>query len=88
MTNVLVEGGSQLFGSLFDAGAIDEVHIFIAPILAGGSGAPSPIAGEGIDKIASAMNLTDFQVIHSGEDLHVHGFVRKTDSPPVALGFL
>ena len=38
MTNVLVEGGSRLVGSLFDAGVIDEVHVFIAPKLAGGEG--------------------------------------------------
>ena len=46
MTNVLVEGGSQLLGSLFDAGEIDEVHVFIAPKLIGGPAAPLlPSAG-------------------------------------------
>ena len=30
MTNVLVEGGGQLLGSLFDARAVDEVHVFLA----------------------------------------------------------
>ena len=37
MTNVLVEGGGQLLGSLLDAGQIDEVHAFIAPKLIGGT---------------------------------------------------
>ena len=41
MTNVLIEGGGQLFGSLFDAGMIDEVHVFIAPKLAGETGPPA-----------------------------------------------
>ena len=57
MTNVLVEGGSRLLGSLFDARLIDEVHVFIAPKLAGGEAAPGPIGGRGIDKIAAAMAL-------------------------------
>ena len=39
MTNVLVEGGSRLFNSLFDIGAIDEVHVFTAP-KDGGDNAP------------------------------------------------
>ena len=30
-TNVLVEGGGHLLGSLLDARAIDEVHVFMAP---------------------------------------------------------
>ena len=47
LTNVLVEGGGQLLGSLFDARAIDEVHVFITPKLVGGASAPSPIAGAG-----------------------------------------
>src|SRR5262249_28998026 len=31
MTNVLVEGGSALLGSFFDAGLVDEAHVFVAP---------------------------------------------------------
>ena len=50
MTNVLVEGGGRLLGSLFDARLIDEVHVFIAPKLAGGESAPGPIAGQGVEK--------------------------------------
>ncbi len=44
MTNVLVEGGSQLLGSLWDARAIDEIYAFIAPKILGGAAhqAPSP----------------------------------------------
>ena len=36
MTNVLVEGGGALLGSLFDIDAVDEIHAFIAPIVVGG----------------------------------------------------
>ena len=40
MTNVLVEGGGRVLGSLLDARQIDEVHVFIAPKLVGGDAAP------------------------------------------------
>ncbi len=72
-TNVLVEGGSAVLGSFLDAGLIDEVHVFIAPVLAGGDRALSPIGGGGVDKIAEALRLTDMQVAYFDGDLYVHG---------------
>ena len=51
MTNVLVEGGSQILGAFFDARLIDEVHTFIAPKLVGGASALTPLAGYGMDSI-------------------------------------
>ena len=54
MTNVVVEGGSRLLGCLFDSQLVDEVHVFIAPKLAGGEASPGPVAGLGVEKIAAA----------------------------------
>ena len=76
-TNVLVEGGGRLTGSLFDARQIDEVHVFIAPKLLGGTWARTPIAGEGIADIAHALELEDPQVQCLGGDLYLHGRVRR-----------
>ncbi len=73
MTNVLVEGGSDLFGSLFDARQIDEVHIFIAPKLFGGKQARSPIRGAGVEQITSALALVNPIVQQVGDDIYVHG---------------
>lgn len=42
MTNVLVEGGSCLFNSLFGMYVIDEVHVFTAPKDAGGDTLAAP----------------------------------------------
>jgi diaminohydroxyphosphoribosylaminopyrimidine deaminase/5-amino-6-(5-phosphoribosylamino)uracil reductase len=77
MTNVLVEGGSKLLGALFDAGEIDEVHVFIAPKLIGGANAPSPIAGAGLDKIAAALSVSDIELRHVGEDVYLCGRVQR-----------
>ena len=54
MTNVLVEGGSRLLGSLLDARQIDEVHVFVAPKLFGGESAPAAIGGAGIAQLSGA----------------------------------
>jgi diaminohydroxyphosphoribosylaminopyrimidine deaminase/5-amino-6-(5-phosphoribosylamino)uracil reductase len=56
-TNVLVEGGARALGSFLDAGSFDEVHVFLAPKLAGGGDARTPAAGRGIGQIAEAVAL-------------------------------
>ena len=72
MTNVLVEGGAELLGSMFDALQIDELHVFIAPKLIGGD-SPSPLAGQGIDQLARAGQLRHVRVEQLGEDIYIAG---------------
>jgi diaminohydroxyphosphoribosylaminopyrimidine deaminase/5-amino-6-(5-phosphoribosylamino)uracil reductase len=84
MTNVLVEGGSCLLGSFWDAQAIDEVHVFIAPKLAGGAGAPSPLGGTGIHRMADAQALDEVRVEEVGDDIYVTGRLRQPNAPPLA----
>ena len=77
MTNVLVEGGSQVLGSLFDANAIDEVHAFVAPKLIGGQQSPTPLAGAGLSLISQAMQLENPRWQTIGDDLYIHGRVQR-----------
>jgi diaminohydroxyphosphoribosylaminopyrimidine deaminase/5-amino-6-(5-phosphoribosylamino)uracil reductase len=77
MTNVLVEGGSEVLGRLFDAGMIDEVHAFTAPKLCGGREAASPIGGHGVERMADALSLVDVQVQHVGPDFYLKGRIQK-----------
>jgi diaminohydroxyphosphoribosylaminopyrimidine deaminase/5-amino-6-(5-phosphoribosylamino)uracil reductase len=74
LTNVLVEGGAAVHGSFLDAGAIDEVHVFIAPRLAGGAAALTPMAGRGAAAIAAAVPLDRWDVQQIEGDLYVHGW--------------
>ena len=80
LTNVLVEGGARLLGAFLDAGQIDEVHAFIAPRLAGGADAMSPIAGTGVAKISHALRLVNVETALSGGDVYVRGDVREAAS--------
>ncbi|MBA2506536.1 MAG: bifunctional diaminohydroxyphosphoribosylaminopyrimidine deaminase/5-amino-6-(5-phosphoribosylamino)uracil reductase RibD [Thermoleophilaceae bacterium] len=54
--SLLLEGGPHLAGAFFDAGEIDELRAFIAPKVAGGRTAHSPVEGMGVEKIADAMS--------------------------------
>jgi diaminohydroxyphosphoribosylaminopyrimidine deaminase/5-amino-6-(5-phosphoribosylamino)uracil reductase len=74
MTNILVEGGAAVLGSFLDAAAIDEVHVFIAPRLAGGAEAKTPIGGRGVDRIAEALGLAECRVERVDKDIFVHGW--------------
>jgi diaminohydroxyphosphoribosylaminopyrimidine deaminase/5-amino-6-(5-phosphoribosylamino)uracil reductase len=71
LTNVLVEGGGRLLGSLLDSRAIDEIHVFIAPKLLGGSEARTAIAGVGIAEMAAALRLEPPEVRQVGDDLYI-----------------
>jgi diaminohydroxyphosphoribosylaminopyrimidine deaminase/5-amino-6-(5-phosphoribosylamino)uracil reductase len=80
MTNVLVEGGGELLGTLFDARQIDEVHVFVAPKLFGGQKARTPLAGAGVEQVAHALALAACQVEQVGDDVYIRGRVAKAGS--------
>jgi diaminohydroxyphosphoribosylaminopyrimidine deaminase / 5-amino-6-(5-phosphoribosylamino)uracil reductase len=75
LTNILVEGGAGVLGSFLDARQIDEVHVFIAPRLAGGAGGVSPIGGPGVQRIAQAIRVTDWTTEWIEGDILVQGRV-------------
>lgn len=55
VTSVLLEGGPHLAGAFLDAGEIDEIRLFLAPLLLGGRSARDPLEGEGVDAISDAL---------------------------------
>lgn len=75
MTNLLIEGGGELLGSCFDARLIDEVHVFIAPKIAGGLNAITPVGGAGLEQIPSFENVTEAQVQQLGSDFYIRGWL-------------
>ncbi|MFV2067338.1 MAG: bifunctional diaminohydroxyphosphoribosylaminopyrimidine deaminase/5-amino-6-(5-phosphoribosylamino)uracil reductase RibD [Pirellulales bacterium] len=78
MTNLLVEGGGELLGSLLDIGAIDEVHCFIGPKIVGGRQARSPFAGVGVPRIEMARIVDRLSVKRIGQDIYLTGRTRET----------
>lgn len=75
ITNILVEGGGTLIGSLFDEGIIDKVLFFISPKIIGGKDAISSVMGKGPSRIDRAVKLKDIKLKHIGEDFLVEGDV-------------
>ena len=77
MTTVFVEGGATLLGSLFDAGLVDRVVAFVAPVIIGGESALSPVGGEGMELMADALRLVDVQFHTFGDDVAVTGWCSR-----------
>ena len=74
VTTVFAEGGGTLLGSLFDAGLVDRVVAFVAPMIIGGESALSPVGGRGVERMADALRLADVQIQTFGDDVAVTGW--------------
>lgn len=73
-TNVLVEGGGRVLGSFFDAGEVDEVDAYIAPLIEGGDHPRTPVRGTGRSLMAQAAQLVNLRrTLVGGRDVRVQG---------------
>jgi diaminohydroxyphosphoribosylaminopyrimidine deaminase/5-amino-6-(5-phosphoribosylamino)uracil reductase len=73
LDEILVEGGSRLLGAFFDAGLIDRVAAFVAPLVVGGAAAPGPVGGRGCESMAEAQRLSDVRLTVLDEDVLLEG---------------
>jgi diaminohydroxyphosphoribosylaminopyrimidine deaminase/5-amino-6-(5-phosphoribosylamino)uracil reductase len=77
LTSVLLEGGPTLAGAFLDAQEIDELRLFIAPVVIGGEGARPVIGGAGAARIADATAALAMDWERSDEDLLVRARLRE-----------
>ncbi len=75
MTNVLVEGGGELLGRLFDLEMIDEVKVFVAPKIVGGKEAVVPVGGVGRELMRKAATLKNRKTEIVGPDILISGAI-------------
>jgi diaminohydroxyphosphoribosylaminopyrimidine deaminase/5-amino-6-(5-phosphoribosylamino)uracil reductase len=69
ISSILLEGGPHLAGAFMDAGEVDEIRMFVAPIVLGGRGARDPLEGEGTELVADAIRALTLDCDRIGEDL-------------------
>jgi diaminohydroxyphosphoribosylaminopyrimidine deaminase / 5-amino-6-(5-phosphoribosylamino)uracil reductase len=75
--DLFVEGGPTLAGALFDADEIDEVRLFVAPVLVGAAQARAVLEGEGVARIAEGVRPLSTSFDQVGEDLLVRARLRE-----------
>ena len=73
---VLVEGGGEVHAAFLDAGMVDRVAIYIAPLLVGGRAA-TPVVGGAGRELKSAVRLGGFAVSTLGDDLLIEAEVLR-----------
>jgi diaminohydroxyphosphoribosylaminopyrimidine deaminase/5-amino-6-(5-phosphoribosylamino)uracil reductase len=73
MTNILVEGGGRVLGAFLDAGQIDAVVVFVAPILEGGDHPRTAVRGAGRELMSASARLQDVQIDRLGDDVQING---------------
>jgi diaminohydroxyphosphoribosylaminopyrimidine deaminase/5-amino-6-(5-phosphoribosylamino)uracil reductase len=77
VTSLLLEGGPHLAGTFLDAGEIDELRLFIAPLLLGGRSARDPLEGEGVERVADALRALTLECARSDDDALISARLRE-----------
>ncbi|HEU4439481.1 MAG TPA: bifunctional diaminohydroxyphosphoribosylaminopyrimidine deaminase/5-amino-6-(5-phosphoribosylamino)uracil reductase RibD [Methylomirabilota bacterium] len=76
VTAVLLEAGSGLGGAFIEAGLVDRVAVFMAPMVLGGAEAPSPAGGAGLG-LDEAVRLVDLSARPLGGDWLIEANVSR-----------
>ena len=66
---VMVEGGGRLAWSFLKEGLVNEVVTYTSPKIFGGSSAPTPVGGDGINTVDEAIpfHLVDSEILPGGD---------------------
>jgi diaminohydroxyphosphoribosylaminopyrimidine deaminase/5-amino-6-(5-phosphoribosylamino)uracil reductase len=77
LTSILLEGGPHLAGAFLDAGEVDEIRLFVAPVVVGGSAARDPLEGEGVERIAEAARALTLDCQRVADDVLISARMRE-----------
>jgi len=77
VTSILLEGGPHLAGAFLDAGEVDEIRLFVAPVLVGGSTARDPLEGTGVERIAEAARALTLECSRVADDVLISARMRE-----------
>ncbi len=72
----VLECGPDLAFSALEAGIIDKIVVFIAPMILGGRELPA-IGGAGFERLTDALQLRDWQVTQEGPDMTITAYVHR-----------
>jgi diaminohydroxyphosphoribosylaminopyrimidine deaminase/5-amino-6-(5-phosphoribosylamino)uracil reductase len=75
--SILLEGGPRLAGAFLDAGEVDEMRLFLAPLVLGGRTARDPLEGEGVESIADAVRALTLECERVGDDLLISARLKE-----------
>ena len=74
--SLLVEGGSEVIWSFLNAGLVDEMTIYVGPIVIGGNKTPTPAGGTGAKTESDCIPLR-LKSVHRVGDGVLLGYVKR-----------
>jgi len=74
ITSLLVEGGSKINSSFWEAKLVDKIYYFIAPRIIGGREAVPVVGGTGVAEIKDGIKIINKEIQEIGEDILVTGY--------------
>jgi diaminohydroxyphosphoribosylaminopyrimidine deaminase / 5-amino-6-(5-phosphoribosylamino)uracil reductase len=80
VTDLLVEGGSEINGSFLRAGLINKFSIYVAPKILGGRDSLTPFTGDNVESMDEALDVTIHSVENFGEDLLITAYPKYKDN--------
>ena len=77
VTSILLEGGPHLAGAFLDAGQIDEIRLFLAPMSSAAKPPAIPSRDQGVETIADAVRALTFDCERVGDDVMISARMRE-----------
>lgn len=77
IASILLEGGPHLAGAFLDADEVDEIRLFLAPMVLGGKTARDPLEGQGVEMIADAAQALTLDCVRVDDDLLVSARMKE-----------
>ncbi|MFC5463381.1 bifunctional diaminohydroxyphosphoribosylaminopyrimidine deaminase/5-amino-6-(5-phosphoribosylamino)uracil reductase RibD [Lederbergia graminis] len=74
VSSLIIEGGGNIHASFLEARLIDKIILYMAPKLVGGQNAPSFLSGNGVMKMADAINISNMTIEMIGPDIKFTGY--------------
>ena len=71
LKRILIEGGGEINSSVIGSKKVDEVILFIAPIIVGGRNAKTFVEGDGVKFIKDSLKFKKVEMINFGTDIAI-----------------
>ena len=75
--SILLEGGGEVNYSALEAGIIDKLMLFMAPVIIGGKESKTFVEGKGIDLLTNSFKTSNLKIEYLGEDILITSYIRR-----------
>lgn len=77
LKTILIEGGGSVISSALFSKCADDIYLFAAPKIIGGTNSVSAVGGKGVNKISDAVKIKDLKVKKIGGDFLFSGKIER-----------